>query len=426
MTGRSCRRFAWLTAFLISSAAGATAQEQVADTQFNFTRGFYWNSITFVIKSKTVGAKIRYTTDGSAPDTENGLGNANPVAVNISRTTVLRAIAYEEGMAPSNVDTQTYLFLDDVIRQGREIPGYPSPVLPVSRHSSVPLDYEMDPGIVNHPAYRKDLYSGLQSIPTLSIVLNREDLFGDNGVYYGSDGDGPTKPASAEFIYPKDPRRSLQVNCALESHATIAIKRSFKLKFKREYGPGKLITSFFQDSPLNGDSATDQLDRIVLRSGNEHCFAMNYYPDRTTYLRDQWARDSQIDMSGFGSHGTFVHLYLNGLYWGLSNAVERPDAWFTSATFGGDKEDWFAVNQRDPFQGDPVRWDYLRGDLKNKDLRQPANYQEIQEYLDVNQFADYLILAFMAGFADWPFNKLWHSFRSAFQIPTIRGKSSIR
>jgi hypothetical protein len=265
----------------------------------------------------------------------------------------------------------------------------------------------MDPEVVNNPKYQTALYKGLQSIPTVSLAVDREQMFGEDGIYYASDGMGPTKKASVEFIYPEEPAWSSQADCALESHATFGVKRSLKLKFKREYGPGKLYTTFFQKAPLNGDSATQQIDRIVLRSGNERSFAIGYYPDRTSYTRDQWARDSQIAMSGLGAHGTFVHLYINGLYWGLYNAVERPDAWFTSATFGGNKEDWFAVNQRGPFQGDSTRWDYLRGELKNKDLTKPENYLEIQEYLDVRQFADYLLLAFLAGFGDWP-NNNWY------------------
>ncbi|MEZ4610628.1 MAG: CotH kinase family protein [Caldilineaceae bacterium] len=30
-------------------------------------------------------------------------------------------------------------------------------------------------------------------------------------------------------------------------------------------------------------------------------------------------------MSGVGVHGRPVHLFLNGLYWGIYTVVERPD-----------------------------------------------------------------------------------------------------
>ena len=394
---------------LVSSLAGAA--EQVADTQFTQKRGFYSSPFTVVMTSKTQDSLIHYTTDGSLPGSDHGKGGENPVAVDISTTTVLRAVAYAPGMRPSNVDTQTYIFIEDVIRQPKHIPGYPNPRLPCGRQitasgwhwPSVRLDYEMDPEIVRGPTHREDIYRGLKSIPTLSLALDKEHMFGSGGIYFASQGQGPTHPGSGEFIDPDDPGRSFQVDCAIESHATAGLKRSLKLKFKKEFGPGKLETTFFRDhAVVNGDSAPERLDRIVLRSGNDHSFAISFYPRTTTYARDQWVRDTQIAMSGAGSHGTFVHLYINGLYWGLYNACERPDAWFTSTTFGGKKEEWFAVNQWGPFQGDPARWDYLRGPLKDKDLRDPQNYHEIQEYLDLERFADYLILAFMAGTASWP------------------------
>ena len=398
----------WLAASLFLASGIASSMEQVADTRFNYKRGFYSVGFTVVIQSETEGSLLRYTTDGSLPGPDHGRGGRNPVSVDISETTVLRAIAYAQGKLPSNVDTQTYIFLDDVIRQPKQVAGYPTPLLPAGRDTTVELDYEMDPDIVDDPSQRATLIRGLKSIPTLSLAVDRTAMFGVDGIYFASRDDGRTRKASAEFIYPNHPGRSFQENCALESHAAAGVKRSLKLKFKKEFGPAKLKTTFFQDNAVfNGDSATDTLDQIVLRSGTIRSFAMNFLPNRTTYVRDQWARDSQIAMSGSGPHGTFVHLYINGLYWGLYNACERPDAWFTSATFGGAKEDWFAVNHRGPFQGHPGRWDYLRGSLKDKDLRDPDNYGEVQEYLDIEWFADYMVLAFMAGFGDWPRNN-WY------------------
>jgi len=49
-------------------------------------------------------------------------------------------------------------------------------------------------------------------------------------------------------------------------------------------------------------------------------------------------------MTGGGSRGTFVHLYLNGVYWGVYNAVERPDEQFAAEYYGGNSDDWFYTN----------------------------------------------------------------------------------
>ena len=417
--------FSFVPLVLVTStlAAQAPPAERVEDTRFNHKRGFYSSSIAVLIHSRTSLARIRYTLDGSSPSPWRGLGDANPVTVQVDKTTVLRALAYKAGMIPSNVDTQTYIFVEDVLKQPARLPGYPNPELPSGIGETVTLDYEMDPEIVGDPRYRVEIREGLKSIPSLSIVMDREDVFRRvdlagtdrtdvlrSGIYWGGsmegsrigNREGSLLPASIELIYPHHPAKSLQVDAAVEGHSWRLVKRAFRLVFKNEYGTGKLRSSIFHDAPLNGQSAAGAYDRIVLRSGKNRSWATNWYPNRTSYTRDQWARDTQIAMSGLGSHGTFVHLYINGLYWGLYNACERPDAWFLAAHLGGEIEDWFAVNEDGTVHGEPTRWNYLTGPLKDKDMGVPSNYQELLGYLDVTQFADYLILCWYMRNTDWP------------------------
>ena len=39
-------------------------------------------------------------------------------------------------------------------------------------------------------------------------------------------------------------------------------------------------------------------------------------------------------------HSNWVHLYLNGLYWGVYNPTERPDAGFASSYLGGERDEF--------------------------------------------------------------------------------------
>ncbi len=413
------RRLLALILCLAPQALSAQAQDRVKDTKFKYRRGFYSAPFVQVIRTRTPGAKVRYTLDGSAPSETHGLGDANSVVVPVETTTTLRAMAYKEGMEPTNVDTQTYIFLRDVLRQPAEVEGYPRPSM-WEGSGYLTLDYEMDPEIVNHRAYRDEILGALESLPTLSIVMDKEDLFGQrfrpggrnldletSGVYYGRPGTSPTKPASAELIYPGEPEKGFQIDCAIDASGAHGVKRALRLEFKSEFGPGKLQSNFLREAPLNGETAAATFDRLVLRSGKTRSWA-DENPDRTAFTRDQWIRDTQIEMSGFGSHGMFVHLYLNGLYWGLYNVVERPDAWFSSTYFGGSRDDWLAVNHHGIVSGDEERWNYLRGTLKDKDMTVPANYRELQEYLDVTAFADYMILAWYTRLDDWGPNRNWY------------------
>ena len=122
------------------SANGSGLSDYVRDTKFSSDRGFYDAPIAVEITSATPGAQIRYTTDGSDPTP--GSGTLYSAPVNITTTTVLKAIAYKQGLIPTNVDAQTYVFLDDVLQQPDAPAGFPAGT-----------DYGMDPDVVNNPAY---------------------------------------------------------------------------------------------------------------------------------------------------------------------------------------------------------------------------------------------------------------------------------
>jgi polygalacturonase len=73
---------------------------------FNLTGGSYAGAQSVTISSKTNGASLRYTTDGTVPTSSSGTAYAGPVAV--GATTVLRAVAYQSGMTDSDVTSALY------------------------------------------------------------------------------------------------------------------------------------------------------------------------------------------------------------------------------------------------------------------------------------------------------------------------------
>lgn len=87
----------------------------VADTKFDPNRGFYTNSISVTITTVTAGAAIYYTTDFTDPAVTNGTLYVG--SITITNTTCLRAAAFKTGYAPTDIDTHTYLFVDDIIKQ---------------------------------------------------------------------------------------------------------------------------------------------------------------------------------------------------------------------------------------------------------------------------------------------------------------------
>ncbi|MCB0210570.1 MAG: lamin tail domain-containing protein [Anaerolineae bacterium] len=366
---------------------------------FSVSRGFFDSPFTVTLTTTTTGAAIRYTLDGSDPTLESGLAYTGPIT--IATTAFLQASAEKPGMLPAANETQTYLFLDDVVRQPPNPPGFPAGA-----------DYEMDARVVDDPRYSQSIAEALQAIPTISLVSDAKNL----DIYQNSEERGVLweRPISVEFIDPAAEHRNFQVNAGIRIQGGVGRlrvypKHSFRLFFKRDYGSTKLEQPFFPDSPV------EAFDTLVLRGGVNRTFAG--YPelgDRpedlrlSTYARDEWLRASQIAMSGVGSHGLFAHLYLNGLYWGLYNVVERPDAAFAAAYFGGERDDWGVVNHSGPVSGNTERFDQLHALARAGGLADPDKYAAVTKLLDVEQFADYLILNFYSGNTDWGHNN-WYA-----------------
>ena len=242
----------------------------VADTKFSIDRGFYEAPFDVEITTATEGATIVYTTDGSEPAVDNALaiisGSLYSGAIPITGTTNLRAAAFKLGYAPTNVDTQTYLFTSDIINQ-----TYQSAIdagLP-SSWGSRSADYGLDPDVIG-PG---DLFQGqyvtlieesLKAIPTISLTLDSADFFGGNGIYANVLGRGVDweRATSAELLFP-DGSDGFQIDAGLRIHGAasrfLSKKNALRLLFKSEYGAAKL------NYPLFGAAGADEFDTVVLR-----------------------------------------------------------------------------------------------------------------------------------------------------------------
>lgn len=92
---------------------------------------------------------------------------------------------------------------------------------------------------------------------------------------------------------------------------------------------------------------------------------------------------------------TFVHLFLNGTYWGLYNPTERPDGSFGEDHFGGDDTDYDAVSRRFSVEvqsGTKTHWDTMIAH-SNTELDTQAEYETLkQEYMDVDNLIDYMLM----------------------------------
>jgi hypothetical protein len=392
----------------------ALAQEKVADTKFSMDRGFYTVATNLTISSATPGATITYTLDGSDPRTSGAaISGDAPLVVLVdpdsgagkwkaTPAVTVRAYAQKAGMLPTGVDTHTYIFTDKVITQGdiRPTGDY------VFWNST-----EMDPKVVTNSAYSDEVDDGLLAIPTWSIVMNYEDLFGTEGIHRGDNlRSGWEKPCSLEMIYPATPQfagfKGFQIDCGIKNQGggglwnqgTYDHKQSFGIRFRRDYGAGTLAYPLFEHAALNSDSATDGYDKIVLRDGHNKSWGATWDPAHTVFTRDQLSRNLQIDMTGIGGHGSFVHLYLNGIYWGLYNPSERQDNAFAATYLGGNEEDYYTGRGN---LGD-IAGVVTRYNQWINTASKSTNIATLLEYCNIDNHADMALISAYAAAGDFP------------------------
>jgi Ca2+-binding RTX toxin-like protein len=298
-----------------------------------------------------------------------------------------------------------------VLQQPENIDGYPNPPEAINNPGpheiDVPLTYGMDPTIVNDPQYTQAALDGLSQIPTLSVGVNPDNIFGPSGFYdLPRHSDAPDVPISFEFIDPSKPQNNIGIAAGISEHSDPSLKRAFHLHFSGKFG-GKLKDPIFDSAPFGGDSATGEFTDLILRAGNHRSWANMSAPLRTTYTEDEYVRDTQIAMTGQGTHGMFVQLYINGIYWGLYNVAERPDDGYGTAYFDSNKDDYFSISHNGVETGDDTRWNYMMDTLALQDMSVAANYAQMQKYLNVKEFADYLVGQWFDGVSDWPGNNFW-------------------
>ncbi len=380
---------------------------------FSPGRGLYDAPVQVTLATATPGASIRYTLDGSEPTAALGTLYSGPVAVGpvSGRGAVaLRAVAFKSGLLTSVAATHTYVFPESVLAQTANPAGFPATWGPQA------ADYAMDGRIVNDPGHAQIVRDGMRSIPTLSIVTHVDDLFNaSRGIYANPSLEGIAweRKTSAEVIYP-DGTKGFQTDCGIRvqgGSSTIgwkAFKVSLRLLFKGDYGATKLNYAFFPDSPVKS------FDTLVLDAHLNLSFNHPSHDQRvrSQYVRDTFISDLQNSIGGTAPHDVFVHLYLNGLYWGLYDIHERPDAAFAASYFGGEKADYDALrhNSSNVVDGDTVAWNRLLG-LARRDLTVAANYQALLAELDVDDLIDYMLPNLWGGNDDWAHQNWYNSRR---------------
>ncbi len=126
------------------------------------------------------------------------------------------------------------------------------------------------------------------------------------------------------------------------------------------------------------------------------------------YIRDQWFRDAHTAMGYAEALQREVHVYFNGLYWGMHHLFERIEEEWAAERFGGLDDDWegfriVAGNNIEIINGTPAEEAANASTAGSAvvDAALAGDLDAVQEYLDLDAYIDYMLLNFHAGNTDW-------------------------
>lgn len=395
--------------------ASSVLQGFVSDTSFSVDRGIYEAAFSTTIATDTAGATLIYTLDGTPPSLVNGtqVGATDPetppsVTLPISATTTLRAMAVKTDFGPTDIDTHSYIFPATALAQSNaNVPthadwGHAGP------------DYEMDPEIVAHTDPEvAPVADDFKRAPTVSLVMNWDEMFGSGGIY--PSGKNVEKATSIEYINPAADTAAPNATKGFQNDGTVQIVGSSstvrwssdKLSMRIKFSPDLRYEVF-------GETRADRFDTLVLDSRNNNVW--HYGPnkiqrDRGQYTRDQFPADLQNLMGGLAPEGKHVLLYINGVFWGISELHERPDDNFASEYLGGDNDDYDVIKHKPStvVNGSSANYNAML-DLSRQDMSVQSNYQAVEAVLHIENFIAYMIANYYVGNTDWAYHNWYASY----------------
>ena len=317
--------------------------------------GFFARLVTVHVEAPVPDSTVYYTLDGADPTVE---GEAYTAPLEVTETTVLRAVALRDGVPVSAVTTATYLV------EAR-------PDLPVI-------------SLVTNPAHLWDEHTGIST----------------NAPAWAAWGQAHERPVTVQGLSPAgelDFSVPAGIRVRGEADRPATAKQSFELRFREEYGSRELA------HPLFGSQPGQIYTRLVLRAEdpeNRQCRAAPLCVEEAVYVRDQLVRDLHGAMGQVAARGRWVEVYLNGEYWGVYHLTEHLDesfltthinasAWYTSTTTGEQSPD------------NAHRWQLLADWLTGADLSAAAPYAQAVQQLDIESFTSLIILGLWSGDTAW-------------------------
>lgn len=331
-----------------------------ASPQFSSPGGFYTNTIDLSLSGTHLHDSIRFTTDGSEPDTNSPLFQSS---IHISGNTVIRAKIFSDSLFNSPTITHSY-FINT---------SHQFPVISLS---------------INPPYLWDDTY-GIYIVGTNGSI----GLEGDTGNY----NQKWQRPINVEFFTAD---QKPEFNEAGNVKIAGLVSRSSALKGVLLSLNNEVAISLFSSKKI----ATVK-DFVLRNSGGYDLYFTHF---RDGMMNNLVANQMDIDFQAYQP----AVVYMNGAYWGILNIREKIDANYPHLNYNEppDKID-FVEYFSEPLliAGDFDHYNNLTQYLSNNNIQNNEQYRYISSQIDINEFINYQISELYFCNTDWPGNnvKMW-------------------
>jgi len=169
-------------------------------------------------------------------------------------------------------------------------------------------------------------------------------------------------------------------------------QKNLKIYAREEYGKKRFKHKFFGEIPLAS------FKHLVLKP-----FCCSYNLATTSGIQNalsqQVARGLHFDVLA----DRLTTLYINGEYWGIYAIEETPDERYIEDHYDIDPDeinitkDWRLFDH-----GDSTNWKNLYSWVQENDLSMEENYALMNEWIDMDNFIDYMVYEIYSCNFDWP------------------------
>ena len=304
--------------------------------------GGYVEKNTKVKLISTDGSTIYYTTDGSTPTNKSKKYSDE---INITNTTVIRAIAYKDNYIESEIESRTFVV-------GRK-----------------------------------------HDLPVISISTDNVNLFGSKGIFTKGPNAKPYYPyyganfwkdieVPISFEYYENGEMGLNFNAGMKVFGAWSrgeAQKSVAIYLRKKYGLQEVTYPFFSDN-------VNTFTKFILRSGGQDFGKLKL---KDAFLQQTVVGQMDLDIQDYRP----VVVYFNGKYYGIYNIREKVDTTYVERHLGVKEGEFDFIEKNSGVKsGSITEYNKLLDYVKKTDMKKDGVYEYLDSQIDLQELANYWVV----------------------------------